>query len=84
MIVIVTIKGLVIPKHLFVIVMKLGLNLKIVQVRKKILITAKCSTNVNNLIIFLYYIYRFCLLKIKYSPFRLKKHNLYILNIMNR
>ena len=33
MIVIVTIKGLVIPKHLFVIVMKLGLNLKIVQVR---------------------------------------------------
>ena len=33
MIVIVMIKDLVIPKHLFVIAMKLGLNLKIVQVR---------------------------------------------------
>ena len=35
MIVIVMIKGLVIPKLLFVTVMKLGLNLKIVQVRIK-------------------------------------------------
>ena len=54
MIVIVIIMGLVILKHLFVIVMKLGLNLTIVQVRKKVLINAKYNTYFNNLIIFVY------------------------------
>ena len=44
MIVIVMVKVLVIPKHFFVIVMKLGLNLTIVQVRKKVLINAKYNT----------------------------------------
>ena len=54
MIVIVIIMGLVILKHLFVIVMKLGLNLTIVQVRKKVLINAKYNTYFNNLIIFVH------------------------------
>ena len=54
MIVIVMVKGLVIPKHFFVIVMKLGLNLTIVQVRKKVLINAKYNTYFNKLIILVY------------------------------